>query len=178
MEADKVTHQLNPGATFENALSLYQFDAKLRELIFDAIQKIEISLRSKMIHEFSLAHGAFWFFDQSCFTDKHRFVESMNVLEKELSRSKDEFIKEHIVKYGKSEYPPAWKTLELATFIKTTTYNRNAIRREFIDRKFIFLYNAYVHFLMIPFVFPSSTKGNEGKVWGNVGVWEIMENVL
>ena len=76
MEADKVTHQLNPGATFENALSLYQFDAKLRELIFDAIQKIEISLRSKMIHEFSL--------------------------------------------------------------IKTTTYNRNAIRREFIDRKFIF----------------------------------------
>lgn len=138
MEADKVTHQLNPGATFENALSLYQFDAKLRELIFDAIQKIEISLRSKMIHEFSLAHGAFWFFDQSCFTDKHRFVESMNVLEKELSRSKDEFIKEHIVKYGKSEYPPAWKTLELATFIKTTTYNRNAIRREFIDRKFIF----------------------------------------
>ncbi|MEE1081226.1 MAG: Abi family protein [Bacteroidales bacterium] len=48
MEADKVTHQLNPGATFENALSLYQFDAKLRELIFDAIQKIEISLRSKM----------------------------------------------------------------------------------------------------------------------------------
>ena len=41
-----------------------------------------------------------------------------------------------------------------------------------------FLYNVYVHFLMIPFVFPSSTKGNEGKVWGNVGVWEKMENVL
>ena len=120
MEADKVTHQLNSGATFEKALSLYQFDAKLRELIFDAIQKIEISLRSKMIHEFSLAHGAFWFFDQSCFTDKHRFVESMNVLEKELSRSKDEFIKEHVAKYGKSEYPPAWKTLELATFGTTS----------------------------------------------------------
>ena len=32
--------------------------------------------------------------------------------------------------------------------------------------------------MMIPFVFPSSTKGNEGKVWGNVGVWEKMENVL
>ena len=35
-----------------------------------------------------------------------------------------------------------------------------------------------LHPLMIPFVFPSSTKGNEGKVWGNVGVWEKMENVL
>lgn len=120
MESDKVTHQLHPGATFENALALYEFDTKLRALIFDAIQKIEISLRSKMIHEFSMQHGAFWFFDESCFTDKHRFVESMNVLEKELSRSKDEFIKEHIITYGKTEYPPAWKTLELATFGTTS----------------------------------------------------------
>lgn len=120
MESDKTTHQLHVGATFENALALYEFDAKLRALIFDAIQKIEISIRSKMIHEFSLAHGAFWFFHESCFTDKHRFVESMNVLEKELSRSKDEFIKEHIAKYGKAEYPPAWKTLELATFGTTS----------------------------------------------------------
>ena len=111
-----MTHQLRAGVTFEDTLSLYQFDAKLRSLIFDAIQKIEISLRSKMIHGFSLSHGAFWFFDESCFTEKHRFVESIGVLEKELSRSKDEFIKEHIAKYGKAEFPPAWKTLELASF--------------------------------------------------------------
>ena len=120
MESEKTMHQLHAGASFENVLALYEFDAKLRALIFDAIQKIEISIRSKMIHEFSLAHGAFWFFDESCFSDKHRFVESMNVLEKELSRSKDEFIKEHIAKYGKSKYPPAWKTLELATFGTTS----------------------------------------------------------
>lgn len=119
-EIDKTTHQLSASATFENVLSVYSFDAKLRALVFDVIQKIEISIRSKMIHEFSLAYGAFWFFDESCFTDKHRFVESMNVLEKDLRRSKDEFIKEHIAKYGKSEYPPAWKTLELATFGTTS----------------------------------------------------------
>lgn len=119
-EIDKTTHQLSASATFENVLSVYSFDAKLRALVFDVIQKIEISIRSKMIHEFSLAYGAFWFFDESCFTDKHRFVESINVLEKDLRRSKDEFIKEHIAKYGKSEYPPAWKTLELATFGTTS----------------------------------------------------------
>lgn len=116
MESDKDSHTLRAGATFENVVSLYNFDSKLRILVFDAIQKIEISLRSKMIHQFSLEHGAFWFFDESCFTDKHRFVDSMNVLEKELCRSKDDFIKDHISKYGKTEYPPAWKTLELATF--------------------------------------------------------------
>lgn len=116
MEVDKTTHHLRSGANFEDTLSLYKFDAKLRTLLFEAIQKIEISIRSKMIHEFSITHGAFWFFDESCFTDKHWFVESMNILEKELSRSKDEFIKEHIARYGKAEYPPAWKILELASF--------------------------------------------------------------
>jgi abortive infection bacteriophage resistance protein len=120
MESDKTTHRLHVGSTFENAIALYEFDTKLRALLFDAIQRIEVSIRSKMIHEFSMQHGAFWFFDESCFTDKHRFVESMNVLEKELNRSKDEFIREHIAKYGNAEYPPAWKILELASFGTTS----------------------------------------------------------
>lgn len=33
-----------------------------------------------------------------------------------MQRSKEEFIKEHFVKYDKPEFPPAWKTLELASF--------------------------------------------------------------
>ena len=86
MEIDRETHNLRPGTSFENTISIYQFDEKLRTLIFAAIQKIEISLRSKLIHEFSITHGAFWFFDQTCFVNKHRFVEGMNVLEKELNR--------------------------------------------------------------------------------------------
>lgn len=44
MEVDKTTHQLHAGASFEKAFALYEFDAKLRALIFDAIQKIEISI--------------------------------------------------------------------------------------------------------------------------------------
>lgn len=67
MESDKTTHQLHARASFEDVLAIYEFDAKLRALVFDAIQKIEISIRSKMIHEFSLVHGAFGFFNESCF---------------------------------------------------------------------------------------------------------------
>ena len=57
METDKQSHQFKPGATFENAVRLYDFDASLRELLFKAIARIEIALRTKMIHHFSLAHG-------------------------------------------------------------------------------------------------------------------------
>ncbi len=108
--------QYKADASFEKAVSLYEFDSKLRLLIFSAIQTIEVSLRSKVINRFSLAHGAFWFMNPDVAVDKHKFTENLGALERELQRSKDDFIKEHYDKYGKEGYPPAWKLLDLASF--------------------------------------------------------------
>lgn len=116
MEQDTVTHQYKPEASFDKAVSLYQFDTRLRMLVFSAIQQIEVSLRAKIINHFSLSHGAFGFIQPELATDKHKFTENLSTLERELQRSKDEFIKEHCAKYGKEGYPPAWKILELASF--------------------------------------------------------------
>ncbi len=38
-----------PNSYFENAVNLYEFDRDLRELIFTAIQAIEIALRSTLL---------------------------------------------------------------------------------------------------------------------------------
>lgn len=103
-------------ATFEKAVALYDFDAKLRMLLFSTIQQIEISLRSKIINQFSLAHGAFWFSDPELAIDKHKFTENLSTLDRELQRSKDDFIKEHAAKYGKEDFPPAWKLIDLSSF--------------------------------------------------------------
>ena len=84
--------------------------------MFSAIQRIEIALRSRVIHQFSFAHGPFWFLDASLATDKLKFAENLDTLERELRRSKEDFIKEHTVKYGSSNFPPAWKMLELTSF--------------------------------------------------------------
>lgn len=54
MESDKIRHIFKSGSTFENAMDLYRFDCGLRELIFTAIQAVEIALRSKMIHHIPL----------------------------------------------------------------------------------------------------------------------------
>ena len=74
MEADKTTHQFKPNSRFEDAVALYNFDIELRELIFKAVQRLEIALRTKIIQEFSLAHGPFWFFDTSLAEDEHKFI--------------------------------------------------------------------------------------------------------
>ena len=77
MEVDKDTHQYKPSSSFENAVALYRFDAALREIVFRAISNIEIALRSKMIHHFSLKYGAFWFTNMSICNDEHLFLEKI-----------------------------------------------------------------------------------------------------
>ena len=116
MEADKATHQFKQNSRFEDAVALYEFDIELRDLMFRAIQRLEIALRTKIIHEFSTTHGPFWFFDTNLADDEHKFIENMNAIDRELQRSKEDFIKEHKLNYDKPSFPPAWKTLELASF--------------------------------------------------------------
>ena len=95
MEADKETHQYKLNSTFENAVALYQFDTDLREIVFRAISYIEIALRSKMIHHFSLKYGAFWFTDMSICNDEHIFLENLNAVDREVRRSIEDYIIEH-----------------------------------------------------------------------------------
>ena len=113
------------GATFEQAAMLYSFDVELRKMLFGAVQRIEIALRSRVIHQFSLEHGPFWFLDASLATDKRKFSENLATLQRELERTKEEFIKDHTAKYGNTSFPPAWKLLELVSFGCLTRLYRN-----------------------------------------------------
>lgn len=113
------------GTSFEQVAALYAFDVELRKLIFGAVQKIEIALRSRIIHYFSSAHGPFWFIDASLAIDKLRFAENLATLQRELERTKEEFIKEHTAKYGNTSFPPSWKLLELVPFGCLTKLYRN-----------------------------------------------------
>ena len=116
MESDKVRHVFKPNSTFENAMDLYRYDCDLRELIFTAIQAVEIALRSKMIHHISLQYGAFWFTDESLFRDSNIHHKCLEQIRLELRRTREEFIIEHLAKYTEPDFPPVWKTLEVTSF--------------------------------------------------------------
>lgn len=139
MEADKTTHQYKPDASFEKAIALYEFDTELRELVFRGISRIEIALRTKMIHHFSMKHGAFWFLNLRLCSNEHLFLENLTAIDREINRSKEDFIKEHFQKYDKPAFPPAWKTMELLSlgtlaklyFNASDTKVKKAIAREF-----------------------------------------------
>ena len=60
MEEDKTTHQFKPNSRFEDAVALYNFDIELRDLMFKAVQRLEIALRTNIIQEFSSTDMPGW----------------------------------------------------------------------------------------------------------------------
>lgn len=100
MEADKHTHEFRQGTTMEQVLALYDFDTALRDMVFGAIRQIEVALRSRVNHHFSFNHTPFWFIQVDMAIDGHLFAEHLSSVDRELRRSKEEFIKEHFDRYN------------------------------------------------------------------------------
>lgn len=116
MENDKLTHDFKPDSMFENAVQLYNFDSELRKIILNAIQHIEVAIRAKMIHHFSIEYGPFWFMNENLFRNKEKYADNFNCIIREIRRSKEDFIVEHYRRYDNPPYPPSWKTIELCSF--------------------------------------------------------------
>ena len=72
------------GISFEDIVSLYKFDRELRQLIFEIIEHIEVSLRAVITNYFSLKYGNFGYKDLSNVGKyKNRYKEALNDLERE-----------------------------------------------------------------------------------------------
>ena len=65
--ADKQNHIFKSGALFEQAYSIYKFDAKLRSLILSEISKIEVAVRTQIAYVMSHNYDGLWFTDSSPF---------------------------------------------------------------------------------------------------------------
>lgn len=112
---------------FNDIIDLYCFDRRLRSLIFNAIEKIEVALRTRIIQTYSEAtDNSHWYEDESLFKDnfltdskgKEVFLYDRLIddIEAEVNRSNEDFIKHYKRKYSGPLTPPAWMTLEVVSF--------------------------------------------------------------
>lgn len=114
LQDDKVNHTFRAAATFEQVIDLYNFDRELRAIVFDAIERIEIAVRTMLIYEISHEHDPWWFENSGLFSNQQLFTDHLAIIDKELANSREVFIREHYAKYNTDmRRPPAWKTLEL-----------------------------------------------------------------
>jgi abortive infection bacteriophage resistance protein len=108
-------HPFIKKVSFEDIINLYVFDRQLRLLIFNAIEKIEISFRTQIIYHFALKYGSHWHTNPALYNDSVRFAEQINSLQIEIDRSHETFIKHYKEKYTQPKEPPCWMSLEVSS---------------------------------------------------------------
>lgn len=106
------------GTSFVDILNLYVFDRKLKLHFFDAIERIEIALRTLIILELSALHRPFWYADKSLFHPKFDFNAHMSFVQERIDKSKHKtlFIQRFYEKYTAEKFPPSWMMMEILTF--------------------------------------------------------------
>jgi abortive infection bacteriophage resistance protein len=125
MQADYSKHTFKPDTFFEDIIDRYNFDSQLRLILFDAIERIEISLRSKMIYHLSISYGGLWYCNSLLFDSTSKKTKEgktktihqnmLDELRKEVNRSQEIFIKDHRNRYPHQD-ADVWKVLEVASF--------------------------------------------------------------
>lgn len=100
---------------FAEIIDLYKFDRDLRFLVFNAIAKIEVSVRARMTQIYSDGTNcSHWFLDRNLYRcDFNRLVEDISA---DVSRSNEDFIKHYNNKYSEPRLPPCWMSLEVVSF--------------------------------------------------------------
>lgn len=102
--------------TFEEIINLYVFDRQFRLFVLDAIEKIEISMRTQVIYQWALNHGSHWHLNGSLFRNSVQFAKDYIRLQQEVDRSVETFIDHYKTKYSNPPEPPAWMSLEVSSF--------------------------------------------------------------
>lgn len=121
---EETDNEFRPDASFDKVIERYSFDHKLRLILFDAVEIIEVALRAKIINHLSkAADSGLWYLDSSLFENAEYHEEFVDELKNEFGRSTEPFAKEYIANQykwncgsPKGTNPDAWMIIEIATF--------------------------------------------------------------
>jgi abortive infection bacteriophage resistance protein len=102
-----------PGSTLEEVIQLYEFDRQLRLLLLDAIERIEVAVRTQVTYHFSLKYGPFGHANPNNFHAKFRHNDWLNDAQTEVIRSNDKFISHFQQKYDGYPVVPLWMLTEV-----------------------------------------------------------------
>jgi abortive infection bacteriophage resistance protein len=126
----KDQHLYKPNTSFDQVMMLYRFDKKLRLFIFNEIEKIEVAVRSAIVNIGSdMTGNPFWMTDSNNFIDVVKFQHTMDLIDTELRRSREDFIV-HFKQTYSDPYPPAWILAEVLPFgVLTNIYSNIRVAR-------------------------------------------------
>lgn len=122
----KTKDTFNTGTTFTQIIQTYMFDKDLRLLVFDCIERLEVTIRTQFIYSMALHYNdAHWQDNKANFVNPYYnkigslvdpYSDLQNIISKaKTTRRPEVFIKHYTDTYNSPSNPPSWMCLELLT---------------------------------------------------------------
>lgn len=141
-QADEI---LKPGTTLELVWGRYVFDRQLRLLVMDAIERVEVALKTRMAEQHAREHGGFGYLSRNCFVQpthrwnrvkatmkrivrpilpfciaaKRKYLDPhddfLNRIRQTSAESREEFVRHYFGKYTDEKDLPVWMAVEIMT---------------------------------------------------------------
>lgn len=132
-------HQFNVSTSFDDVLDLYAFDRKLRLLVLDAVERVEVAVRAALTDHMAIKYDdSHWYADSSHFDRKRRHSNLLAIVrdtcEKQLMGKPDKgedslvhgsALEHYLTTYKTPELPPSWLMVETLTIGQLTSMYRN-----------------------------------------------------
>jgi abortive infection bacteriophage resistance protein len=139
---EKETRCYRPHTTFEQIIGCYVFDRKLRLLVIDAIERIEVAVRTVMTNQLALRYGSHWYMNPDLFLPRFEHDSFIQAIRKEIlhqgknkQKKREQFIQRYYDNYTLPELPPIWMVAEILSLGTWSVLFANLIHRE--DQKII-----------------------------------------
>lgn len=103
------------GTSFERVYRIYEFDRKLRSVIFSAIEEIEVFLRARLSYYHAMKYGSTGYLNSEIYSVRHNHEQFIEKIDREIKANNSvSFVQHHIGYY--SGVFPIWVITELFTF--------------------------------------------------------------
>jgi abortive infection bacteriophage resistance protein len=109
----QVQDSFEPNTTFASAVTLYEFDQKLRNSVLSAIERIEVAIRTQFTYRLAQTYGPLGYADAANFHPQFNHGDWLKKLADEVTRSKDIFITHYKTKYLGYPTVPIWMLTEV-----------------------------------------------------------------
>ena len=106
-------HRFKPGTRFEDIINVYSFDRALRLLLLDAIERIEVSLRTQWAYQLAHHAGAHSYLDPTLACSNRKHARQLGLLAQEVESSQETFVVHLRSKYTHPDMPPVWAACEV-----------------------------------------------------------------
>lgn len=166
----KEQHVYKESASFDKVMMLYRFDKRLRMLLFNEIEKIEVAVRCAIVNiGCEMTGDPFWITEVRNFSNPIKYKRTIHLIEEELNHTKEDFIN-HFKKTYSNQFPPAWILIEILPFgVVTNIYAniKNKRIKKRISQSFELQVAPFESWLTIIAVTRNSC-GHHARIWNRI----------